>query len=208
VASSSSAADTLFILLASDLKKCHYFGGGKTLFATCLSMAFAGCGGESTKKKTYLLYIVEKKRTKATTWLLQNVEERVQRQRHIILSLRRRMNKGDDMAIAGPLFSLWRRRENKGDDMSLAGCGGESSEKKHLPLFSSWRRRAQRRRHGSCRLWRREYRDEDIPYFLCEEENKGDDMALAGCGRESTEKKTYLLYVVKKKITKTTTWLL
>ncbi len=39
-----------------------------------------------------------------------------------------------------------------------------------------------------------------------EEENKGDDMALAGCGGESME--TYLLYVVGKKITKTTTWFL
>ncbi len=38
-----------------------------------------GSGGESMEKKTYLLYIVEKKRTKATPWLLQIVEGRVQR---------------------------------------------------------------------------------------------------------------------------------
>jgi hypothetical protein len=81
------------------------------------------------------------------------------------------------------------RRENKGDDLFL----------------TTRRRREQRGRHGSCRLWRREYRDEDLP-LVCseEEENKGDDIALADCGRESTEK-TYLLYVVEKNITKTTT---
>ncbi len=40
-------------------------------------MALAGCGGQSLE--TYLLYVVEKKRTKVTTWLLQVVEEREQR---------------------------------------------------------------------------------------------------------------------------------
>ncbi len=116
-------------------------------------MALAGCGGESME--TYLLYVVEKKRTKVTTWLLQVVEERVQRRRHASF--------------------LW------------------------------WRRREQRRRHGSCRLWRRENRP--LP-LVCrrEEENKGDDMAPGGCGGEIKE--TYLLYVVEKKRTKMTTWLL
>jgi hypothetical protein len=42
-------------------------------------MSLAGFGGESAETKPYLLYVVGKKRTKATTWLLQDVEERVQR---------------------------------------------------------------------------------------------------------------------------------
>jgi hypothetical protein len=83
------------------------------------------------------------------------------------------------------------RRENKG---------------KNLPLFTLWRKREQRRRHGSCRLWRIEYRDEALPLVRSgEEENKDNDMAPAECEGESTETKTYLLYVVEKKITKTTT---
>jgi hypothetical protein len=45
-------------------------------------------------------------------------------------------------------------------------------------------------------------------FFRGEEENKGDDMALAGCGVGNTETKTYFLYVVKKKSTKAMTWLL
>jgi hypothetical protein len=45
------------------------------------NMALAGCGEEGTEMKPYLLYVVEKKRTKATTWLLQVVEEREYRRR-------------------------------------------------------------------------------------------------------------------------------
>jgi hypothetical protein len=61
----------------------------------------------------------------------------------------------------------------------------------------SWRKREQRQRHGSCRLRRKENRD--LP-LVCsgEEENKGDDMALAGTD-------TYHLYEVEKKRTKATT---
>jgi hypothetical protein len=42
-------------------------------------------------------------------------------------------------------------------------------------------------------MWRREYRDDDIPFVRSgEEENQGDDMAIAGFGGESTEmKNTY-----------------
>jgi hypothetical protein len=58
-------------------------------------------------------------------------------------------------------------------------------------------------------LWRREYREEDLPLVSSgEDENKGDDIALAGCGGESTETKTYFLYVVEKTRTKAMTWLL
>ncbi len=91
------------------------------------------------------------------------------------------------------LFLRCGEEENKGDEMALAGCGGESSEKKHLPVFSSWRRREQRRRHGSCRLWRNN--EEDLPLVRSgEEENKGDDMAPAGCLGESPETKAYLFF--------------
>jgi hypothetical protein len=152
-------------------------------------MALAGCGGESTEMKTYLFFY-----------------------------------RGEE--------------ENKSPDMALAGCGGESTEPKTYLLyivekkrtkatawlmqavaervhrrmhtsFLSWRRREQRRPHGSCRLWRREYREEDIP-LVCsgEEDNKYDNMALAGCGGESTETKTYFLYLVEKKRTKATPLLL
>jgi hypothetical protein len=41
-------------------------------------MSLAGCEGESTETKTYLLYVLKKKITKVTTLLLQIVEERVQ----------------------------------------------------------------------------------------------------------------------------------
>jgi hypothetical protein len=172
-------------------------------------MALAGCGGESTESKTYLLYVVEKKRTKDDGRLW------------------RRGHRDEEY-----LFFL-RGEENKGDAMALADCGEESSEMKtYLSFFVEkkeqrrrhgscrlWRREyrdeciplfyrgEQRRRHGSCRLWRREYRDECIPLFYRgEEENKGDAMAPASCGEESKE--TYLLYVVEKKRTKATTWLL
>jgi hypothetical protein len=58
-------------------------------------------------------------------------------------------------------------------------------------------------------LWKRENIEEDLPLVRSgEEENKGDDMALAGCGGESIEKKTYFLYLVEKKRTKATPWLL
>jgi hypothetical protein len=53
-------------------------------------------------------------------------------------------------------------------------------------------------------LSRIEYGEENIPFVHSgEEKNKGDDMAPAGCGGESTE--TYLLYVVEKNRTNTTT---
>ncbi len=52
-------------------------------------------------------------------------------------------------------------------------------------------------------MWRREFRDKDLLLVLSgEEENKADDMALVGCGEESTKWKTYLLYVAEKKINK------
>ncbi len=89
--------------------------------------------------------------------------------------------------------------------MAPAGCGGESTETKtYLSFFVE--KKEQRLQHGSRRLWRREYRDEDLPLVRSgEKENKGDDMALADCGGENKESKTHLLYVVEKKITKTTT---
>jgi hypothetical protein len=54
-----------------------------------------------------------------------------------------------------------------------------------------------------------ETREEDLPLVRSgEEENKGDDMALADCGGESTAENTYFLYLVEKKRSKVTTWLL
>ncbi len=44
-------------------------------------MALAGCGGESTETKNTSFFFAEEKRTKATPWLLQVVEERVHRRR-------------------------------------------------------------------------------------------------------------------------------
>ncbi len=81
------------------------------------AIALAGCGGESTESKTYLLYVVEKMRTKVTTWLLQLVAERVGYR-----------VKGLPLVCSG-------EEENKGDDMAIAGCGGESTESKTYLLY-------------------------------------------------------------------------
>ncbi len=199
-AESTESKACLFFYRAEEENKSNYIafvgcgaestGTNNYLFLRCGEqenkgddMVLAGCEGESTETKTYLLYIVKKKRTKATAWLLQVVEERVQRRRHT--------------------FFCFREEENKGDDMALAGCGGESTETKTY-IFVLEKKRTKVTK-WLLQVVEERVRDEDIHFCFREEENKGDEMALAGCGGESTETRTYLLYVVEKKITNTTT---
>ncbi len=62
--------------------------------------------------KTYLFLRVEKKRTKATTWLIAGSGgESTETMTNLFFRCGEEENKGDDMAIAGSLFMSWRRRE-------------------------------------------------------------------------------------------------